>query len=263
MSGEFGSIVLVAGLAAGASVLGGVLALVHRPSTLVMSASFGFAGGALIGAVTLQMIPHALELTSLWITLAGFAVGFLAVYGFDLVAHRGLVAGEHADQFRRVRRRYRRHPPLADTAVVVAAATSVEELIEGLTIGVTWLVQPGLAAITALAIGLDNISEGMSIGELIRAEAGGSARRARSRVLIWTGTVGLSLFGSAIVGWALFRGLDGDVLGFLVATGAGAMLYLTLGDLLPEGQARQFQQSSALAAGLAFALIMVLSAAGT
>lgn len=259
MLGEFGSIVLVAGLAAAASVLGGVLALVHRPSTLVMSAAFGFAGGALIAAVTLQMIPQALELTSLWITLAGFAAGFLAVYGFDLFVHRGLVAGEHADQFRRVRRRYRRRPPLADTAVVVAAATSVEELIEGLAIGVTWVVQPVLAAITALAIALDNISEGMSIGELIRGDAGGNARRARPKVLLWTGTVGLSLFASAMIGWALFRDLDSDVLGFLIAIGAGAMLYLTLGDLLPEGQARQYQQSSAIAAGIAFALIMVLS----
>jgi ZIP family zinc transporter len=256
---DLAPIVVVAGLAALASVLGGALALVHRPSTLVMSTAFGLAGGALLGAITLEMVPKALQLGSLPLTLAGLLAGFLAVYGFDLFVHRGQLAGEHADQYRRVRRRYRRHPPLGGSALVIAAATSVEELIEGLTIGVSWAVQPGLAAITALAIALDNLSEGMSIGELIREEKGGSARRARREVFLWTGTVGMALFVSAMLGWALLRGLEPSILGLLVATGAGAMFYLTLGDLLPEGLSRQYQQSTVLAAGLSFALVLALS----
>lgn len=254
-------LVVVAGVAALASVAGGALALVHRPSTLVMSTVFGLAGGALIGTLTLQMLPQALRLASLPATLLGFGLGFLCVYGFDLVVHGGQLVGEHADQTRRVRRRYRRHPPLGGAALVLAAATSAEELIEGLTIGVASVIEPGLAGLIALSLALDNLSEGMAIGEMFRAEDDGRDRLPWRKTLLWTGTIGVALFGSAVVGSALARNIDPGLLGFLVAVGAGAMLYLTLGDLLPEGQARQYQQSTSLAAGVAFTAVLFLSQA--
>jgi ZIP family zinc transporter len=259
MPGAGGWLVLIAGVAAGASMLGGVLALVHRTSTLAMSVAFGFAGGALIGTLTLQMIPHALQLGSIALVLGAFAAGFAAVYAFDLLVHGGQLAGEHAEQRRRVQRRYRRHPPLAGTALVLAAATSVEELVEGLAIGAGGAVEPALAVLIGLAIALDNLAEGLSIGELIRAEEGAVTRRTTTRTLLWTATVGVALFAAAVIGWAVLRSIDPGVLSVLVALGAGAMFYLTLGDLLPEGQARHYQQSTAVAAAIAFGVVMALS----
>src|SRR3990172_9084726 len=94
----------------------------------------------------------------------------------------------------------------------------------------------------AIAIAIDNLAEGMSVGELIRDETPNRAR-ALPRGLAWTGTIGLALFVSA-----------------LLAAGAGAMLYLTLSSLVPEGEARQYQGSATLASGVSFALILVLSA---
>lgn len=259
MPSDLAMVVAISGVAAIASIAGGILALLHRPSTLVMSAAFGFAGGALVATATLEMVPQALELAPLGLVVAGLAVGFGAVYAFDLWVHRGLIAGEHADQARRVKRRYRRAPPHGGSALVVSAATSVEELIEGLAIGVGAVVAPALAGLVALAITLDNLAEGLSLGELIRGESHTEAQ-ARRRTLLWTGTVAGALFISSIVGWALLGDLPEPVLGTLVAGGAGAMLYLTLGNLLPEGQARQFEQSTAVAAGLAFLVMLVLGA---
>jgi ZIP family zinc transporter len=249
----------VAAVAALASVAGGAFAMLHRPSTLVMSTVFGFAGGALIGTLTLSMLPQALRLATLPAVVLGFGLGFLAVYGFDLLVHGGIVAGEHADQLRRMRRRYRRGRGAGTTALVLAAATSVEELVEGLTIGIAGLVQPGLAGLIALALAVDNLSEGMAIGEMIRSDEGDVRGRPWRRTLLWTGTVGLALFASAAVGIALGDRVDPGLLGFLVAAGAGAMLYLTLGDLLPEGQARHFEQSTAIGAGLAFVVVLVIA----
>ena len=53
---------------------------------------------------------------------------------------------------------------------MLAGATSVEELIEGLTIGVGSAIDPTVALITGLAIGVDNIAEALSIGGLQREE---------------------------------------------------------------------------------------------
>ena len=74
----------MAGAAAAASVAGGLIALARTPTSFFMSLAFGFASGVLIGTVTLEMIPQALELTSLGATVGGFTAGFLAIWLFDL-----------------------------------------------------------------------------------------------------------------------------------------------------------------------------------
>ena len=70
--------------------------------------------------------------------------------------------------------------------------------------------------------------------------------------------IGFSLLGSAVLGWFLFRGLPSPVLGFLFAWGGGGMFYLTLTDLVPEAEARHYQQSAALAIGAGFMTIFVI-----
>jgi ZIP family zinc transporter len=250
----------VAGLAAVASVGGGLIAYWHRSSTLVASLAFGFAGGALAGTVTLEMLPTALDLGALATVVIGFAAGMIGLYLLDLYVHRGWIVGEHADQ-RRIVRRYRRRQRAGAEVVVLAGGTSAEELIEGLVIGVGAAIEPTFAVIVALAIAVDNLSEGMAVGELIRDETPDRTQALR-RILKWTGTIGLALFASSLIGWLLLRGVAGPVLGPLLAAGAGAMFYLTLHTLVPAGEAREFQGSATLASGLAFTVILVLSALG-
>lgn len=251
-------VVIVSGVAAVASVVGGLLAVWHRSSTLISSLAFGVASGALIGTVTLGMLPTALESGALAVVVIGFAAGLLSLFLFDLVVHGGWIAGEHADQ-RRIVRRYHRRRGSGSQVVVLAGGTSVEELVEGLAIGVGAAIEPSLAFVVALAIAIDNLAEGMSVGELIRDETP-DRTRALPRVLAWTGTIGLALFASSMVGWFALRGVPPTVLSALLAAGAGAMLYLTLSSLVPEGEARQYQGSATLASGVSFALILVLSA---
>lgn len=256
---ELAAVLLLAGVPALASLAGGVLALIHRPSTLLASIIFGFAGGSLLGTVAFEMIPRGVELAGLWPTVASFAAGFVAVYLFDLIVHRGVVAGEHAEQRRRVVLAYARRPPHGGAGTVLAGATSVEEIVEGLTIGISLSLAPALALVVGVAIVIDNISEGLAIGELFREEAGGNVARARRPALLWTALIGLALFVPAVLAWLVLRDVPAEVHGLLVAAGGGAMLFLTLSDLLPEGQERQYQQSSALAAGTAILIILVLS----
>lgn len=251
-------VLAASGAAAIASVGGGLIALWHRRSTLISSLAFGFASGALLGAVTLQMLPTALELGSVATVVVSFAAGMTGLYAFDLFVHGGRIAGEHADQRRIVQRFHRRRKP-GSQVVVLAGGTSLEELVEGVAIGVGAAIDPSLAFVVAVAIGVDNLSEGMSVGELIRDETPDRAR-ALPRVIAWTGTIGLALFGSSLVGWLALRDVPAPVLSALLAGGAGAMLYLTLSSLVPEGEAREYQRSATLASGLSFALILVLSA---
>lgn len=255
-------LVLAAGLPALAALAGGVGAILLRPSTLSASIIFGFAGGAILGTIGLEMLPRAVAESGVWLTVASLSAGFVAVYALDLVAHRGVVAGERAEQRRRVELAYRTRPPRAGEALFFAGAITVEQVVEGLTIGVSLALAPQLALIVGLAVAVDNLSEGMAIAELFRSEAGADNRAARGAAVLWTGTAGLALFLPAAVAWFALRELPILVHGALVAGAAGAMLYLTFSDLLPEGQQRHYQQSAALAGASGFAVVLVLSSLG-
>ena len=256
--GDIVTILAVALVAAIASPAGGLVAIAWKPSTLFMSLSIGFAGGTLLGTVAFKMMPDALTKSSIAICALGFVVGFAITYVLDLQLHRGRVAGEAAAERQSVQRYYRRHPPLGDKVTVLAAGTSMEELIEGLTIGVSAASDPSLGILVGAAIALDNFTEALGIGELTRAqERGGDI--ARGRILKWTGLIGASLFGAALVGWYFLQGIAEAWLGFLTAVGAGGMVYLTVTDLVPEADKYQYQQSAAVAFGAGFLLAFVVS----
>jgi ZIP family zinc transporter len=254
--GDFWTIVAISGAAAVASPAGGALALWHRPSTLIMSLAIGFAAGVLIATIGFEMLPQALELAGLAIAVAGFATGFGSVYLLDLFINRWRVAGEKAEQRDWVRSHHKRYSPHGDEVTVLAGGTSAEELIEGISIGVGAAIQPGLGLMIGLAIVIDNISEALSIGELSIDQ--GSEARPWRRVLGWTGLIGVSLLSSALAGYFLLRSLPESVLGFLFAAGGGGMFYLTVTDLVPDAEERQYQQSGALAIGAGFITIFVL-----
>jgi ZIP family zinc transporter len=258
MSSELILILAVAALAAIASPVGGLLALWRRPTTFVMSLTLGFASGVLLATISFEMLPSAVEFSSWPVAVAGFLVGFAAVYGLDLFINRGKLVGRNAEQRTSVQRFHRRHRPRGDEVTVLAGGTSAEEVIEGLSIGVGAAIKPGLGLLVALAIVIDNLSEALSIGELIRNQPGDEQSRPGWRILKWTGLIGLSLFSSALAGWFLLRGLPASILGFLFGAGGGGMLYLTVTDLLPEAEERHYQQSAALALAAGFMAIFTL-----
>jgi ZIP family zinc transporter len=246
-------IALAAGLA---SPLGGALAIWLRPSSLLLSLAVGFAGGVLLGTFAFEMIPKALELSSVPVAVLGFCLGFGPVYLLDLFVNRWSTAGTEAEQREAVDRVHRRRRPLGSQVMVLAGGTSAEELIEGISIGVGSALDPSVAIIVGLAICVDNLSEAMSIGELTFKEGG---ERPARRIVGWTSVIGVALFASAMAGSLLFRGMPDGVLGVLLAGGAGGMFYLTVTDLVPEAEAHQYQQSSAIAIGVGFIGVMVLS----
>jgi len=254
------TVVLVSAAAGLASVVGGVIALIRRPTSLVMSITFGFASGVLIATVTLEMLPGGIDLSSLGAGAGGFLAGFLAVYLLDLYINRWHLAGEHAAQYPRVRAYHRSHRPRGDRVTVLAGATTSEELIEGLAIGTGVVIQPEVGALIAAAIAVDNLSEGLSIGEFVVSGRDPASRGTR-RVLKWTGAVGASVFVSAVLGWLLLRDASETLVGILQCAGGGGMLYLTVSALVPPSEEQQFQGSGALATGLGFLAILLLTGA--
>jgi ZIP family zinc transporter len=251
------SLILIVAVSAGiASPLGGAAVLLFKPTTLLLSIFVGFAAGVLIGTLAFEMMPKALAQASLWASAAGFAVGFGIVYALDLFVNRGALAGEMAAEKVDVKAHHARRKPRGGKVTVLAGATSAEEIIEGLAIGVGSAIDPTVALLTGLAIGIDNVAEALSIGALQREEDG---EHFVWPTLKWTGLIGVTLVTSAMIGWFALRGLSQGVLGFLLAVGAGGMLYLTVTDLIPEAEDHSYQESGAISLAAGFLAIFILS----
>jgi len=247
---------LFAGGAAIASILGGWLGLRFRTGSLFLSISVGLAGGVLLGTFTFEMMPGALAAAGRVLTVIGFVLGFVIVYAFDLYINRGFMAGSESDEWHHFSRIHRKLRARGSGVTLLAGSTSIEEVIEGLSIGIGLAADPALGAVIASAIILDNLVEGISIAEIIRSENPDGASRP---TYAWTGVIGLALFSSATIGWFFLREMSGGVIGFLLAFGTGGMFYLTVTDLLPKSEHAQYQQSAALAVAAGFLIIFVIS----
>jgi ZIP family zinc transporter len=238
-----------------ASPLGGWFGSRFRSGTLFLSIAAGLAGGVLLGTFAFQMLPESVVTAGKFAAVGGFVAGFMTVYAVDLYLNRGFMAGEGSDEWHKLSRLHRRHRVRGSKVALLAGGTAIEELIEGLSIGVGLAVNPTLGVMIGAAIVLDNLVEGISIAEIIRADQPENASR---QIFAWTGLIGLALFSSATIGWLVLRDIADVVMGTLLAIGAGAMFYLVVTDLLPRSAKTQYQQSAALAAAMGFLLMIAL-----
>ena len=110
-----------------------------------------------------------------------------------------------------------------------------------------------------MAIVIDNLSEALSIEEIIRTEKRGRGHSEARRILAWTGLIGTSVLISALAGWLFLHWLPQSVLGVLLGAGAGGIFYLTMTDLVPEAEERQYQQLPAIAMGIGLMIVFSLS----
>ena len=250
MNGGLTTVIILAGAGSAASALGAAVALWTKPTPLFFSIAVGFAAGVLFGTFAFEMMPRAEQLSSIGISIAGFAAGCVLLYGLDRFVRGGAMAGRHAGL--RVRRSARR----GDVVTVLGGGTVAEQLVEGIAIAVSAATDPSLAVFVAAAIAIDNAAESLSVGELAHERGG---RHPARRTWFWASLFGTVLFVSAVVSWFLLRGLSTDLLGFLLALGAGGMFYLTVTQLVPEAESHHINQSAAFAMASGFLIIFALS----
>ena len=228
---------LLAGLV---TVVGGLIGvLMKKPGDRAMSAALGFAAGAMLTITFVGMIPQAMQL-SMFAGIAGFALGVICLMFVDLKLPHIHIGDEDADRLVRV-------------GVLIAVGIMIHDLPEGLAIGAGYVVVRGLGLQLALSIALHNAAEGFSIA--VPLFAGGMKR---SKVILITLVVGLptalGAFLGSLVSFCVSPALLAGTLGFA----AGAMLFITADELIPESQ--RHGHGHAATAGLAIGSILILVA---
>lgn len=223
-------------VAAGAALLGSAIVLrahewSHRNSIVLVS----FATGVMLAIAFGHLLPEAYELSSR-APLATFG-GFLFLYLLQAMIRFHHCHDDQCDQRR---------------GILPAAGLSFHSLLDGMMIAIGAEAGGALGTLTALAVILHKMPDGITIsGIMIHA---GLSRR---RIIAVSALVALLTPVGALTAHLFLRGVAPEALGILLAITAGSFIYLAAADLLPE--THRHRRHAVTAAFLAGAAIVVIA----
>jgi ZIP family zinc transporter len=232
------------GLVGGSSlVLGAAAALIHAPSARQLGLVLAFGTGVLVSALAFDLTEEAYQLGGADAVAIGLGAGALAFFaGNETVARRmgpqrPSRTGERAE----------------GSAPALLLGAVLDGIPESAAIGIGLLEGEGVGLALVVAVFISNVPEGLGGGAGMR-RAGHSA----SHVLgVWV-AVALICSISAALGYGLLEGASGNLIGFLQAFAAGAVLTMLVETMVPDAL-RYGGRVVGLVTTLGFAVAYLLS----
>lgn len=237
---------LLSGLATGA---GGLLALLAgRLGAGAMPALLGLSAGIGFTVVFFDLLPQAVKSGSWALTAGGLLTGLtFGKMARKVFPHLSLAAAPRPGGFISGRGR----SGLQRTAYMFALGVAMHNLPEGLAIGAGLEAERELGMVLAAAVGFHNIPEGMALCGIFYMAGHGKAYAAAVPV-----TAGLMLPLGALAAGIWTSALPG-MLSFILAIGAGTLLYIITSELIPEScRMHPVLARAGMAAGVLFSLAM-------
>ncbi|HWT22623.1 MAG TPA: hypothetical protein VN213_03875 [Solirubrobacteraceae bacterium] len=235
------------GFAGGAALLVGAIAgLALNVSQRTIGLVMAFGSGVLISALAFELTEEAFRVGGTDAVALGLAAGAVTFFAGDwIVDRRG-----GAD-----RKRSGGQQAGGSAAAIVLGAV-LDGIPESVAVGITLLGGGGPSAAVVAAVFLSNVPESLSAASGLR-RAGHSPRWILG---LWLGVALVSALAAA-VGYAAMDAVSADMIGFVQAFAAGAILTMLADTMMPEA----FEHGGSVA-GLVtvggFALAFLLSAGG-
>ena len=216
-----------------ALLLGAGVALAVRVPPRVVGAIMAFGAGVLISAATFDLTEEAFVAGGKDVAAGGLAAGALSFF----VASRLVKGGG---------------------AVPIVVGAVLDGIPESAAIGISLLDPSGVSTAVVVAVFLSNVPESLSASAELRAQ-----RSARSVLGLWLG-VAVACTAAAAAGYGLLDGASGDVLGFVNAFAAGAIVTMLADSMIPDAfDDERRSLATGLVVTLGFALAALLTSPGS
>ena len=234
----------------------------HNVSRRVLNTMLGFAAGVMIAASFWSLLLPAIEMTEAaggvkWIpALVGFLLGGAFLWSIDRTLPH-LHPGQPRAHAEGIKTSWER-------SVLLVLAITLHNIPEGLAVGVAFGAvatgAPGatLAAAVALAIGIgiQNFPEGAAVSVPLRREG-----MSKWRAFLYGQASGIVEPIAGVLGALAVIALT-PILPYALAFAAGAMIYVVVEELIPEGHAEtKHSDTVTVGAMLGFATMMFLDVA--
>ena len=222
-----------------AALAGGVLATAAAAGTLALHPSWisrlvSFAVGALLGAVFLEMLPHALETGGAERVMATVLAGLLAFFALEkLVLWRHAHGHDHhVEDEEETEHAHALHVHgAADqgrSGLMILVGTSVHNFCDGIVIAAAFLADTKLGIAATVAIVAHAVPQ--QVGDFAVLVHSGYTR---TRALTYTVAVGVATLAGALAGYVALAGME-QMLPTALAIAAASLLYVAVADLIPS-----------------------------
>jgi zinc transporter ZupT len=196
------------------TLLGGLFALYFRNW---LHLTLGLSAGALIGVAFFDLIPESFELAS---GFGGQAIATVVVTGFAGYMVLDRTVAPHGYKDPKVMK-------CGSRGVLGAASLAALSFLDGLAIGLGFMVSASVGAIVAAAVLVHDFSDGINTVNVVLRNQGDS--RSAFRWLLMDALAPVA--GAAAT---LLFPVEQEVLGLALALFAGFFIYIGASDLLPE-----------------------------
>jgi len=222
-----------------AALAGGVLSTLAAAATLKIAASWiaplvSFAVGALLGAVFLELLPHALEAGDVHYVMGIVLAGLLAFFLLEkLVLWRHAHGHEqHAPDDDESEHDHALH---GDASVVggrpglmILIGNSVHNFCDGVVIAAAFLTDHAIGVATTLAIVAHAVPQ--QVGDFAVLLHSGFAR---GKAFAFNVSAGVATLIGALAAYGALAGMT-RVLPTVLAIAASSLLYVAVADLIPS-----------------------------
>jgi zinc and cadmium transporter len=229
------SLVIFWSLVGGAfSLVGGIILLSNKRFAFkVTKLAVPFAGGALLGAVFLDLLKEASHEGESEIALTFCLVGIIAFFVLEKAIH--WVHHHHNSEDDK------RHKDAKIPLIVIG--DTMHNFIDGLAIGAAFLVSPASGIVTSLVIATHEIPQ--EIGDFGLLLSKGLSRK---KTLLINVASALASTLSAALAFILGEGLNINT-GAILGLTAGFFIYIALSDVIPAIQKKESDKKQFIGSG--------------
>lgn len=221
----------------------------------ILDGMLGLSGGVMIAASFFSLLNPAIdEATNL-----GMCAWLVVTLGF-LVGGLFLIASDKF--FDRILKKTKNNNHSLKRVLMLIFSITLHNIPEGLAIGVAFGsigIAPGVTIASsfmlAVGVGIQNFPEGCAVSLPLRRE-----NYSRKKAFIYGALSGIVEPIAGVVGCILVRHVT-NVLPFLLAFAAGAMIYVAISELIPESQKNKNKNLMSFFTVLGFVIMMMLDVA--
>ncbi len=240
MDVEFVLRVTAIGLIAGAVGTGGggfiSYCLLKKPGASLLSSVLGFSAGVMLAVVFMDLLPESIEIASYWYAVAGLLAGIGVLLLLDILFPHYHHCSEEEGLFR-----------FRKVGILLGIGIALHNIPEGLAIGAGYASSASLGAGITLVMTIQNIPEGMAMATAMCL--GGLSGR---RVVLLSTLAGVPMGIGALLG-ALVGSISPYMLSLALSFAAGAMLYITCDEMIPD--AHDFSKGHSATLGIIIGIL--------
>jgi len=217
--------------------LGGLISVLvlRRPSDRIICWLLMFAAGVMTSIVCFGLVPEAIDLSGVMISVAGMIVGVIVIMLLNRLIDRLTVTREEERDVHHTHEGlYHEGSIIHDrsrmlnSGMIMFAAIALHNIPEGMAIGAGGSHSFELGMMLAIMIALHNIPEGMAIAAPLIV--GGVSR---GKVVFLTAISGAPTLIGGILG-ILIGSVSDLAIALALAMAGGAMLYVVFGEMIPQ-----------------------------